>query len=158
MEGWSKGATDLEIGDSFIRWSIDPSNEKSADSSYSLQYYLENWNDQGKIWIYKGFPVSRAGNYTVKISYKFCTADFGIVNLFRIITGVHAFLPQRGTELTYQDETGNGTDNYQNFLWLDKTYEFSIQPTVDSLWIVIGIGGTYESPRTYYLDSVGISH
>jgi hypothetical protein len=155
--GWDTVGIDLELGDTTIAWSIHPSNEIVIDSSYSMRYYLENYNDAGKIWLQKPFSTEPNKNYIVTIKYKFATRDFGLANLWTIITGVHLFPPTNAQELTYQGHTGNGFDFDSGYVWLDKSYEFNIDSNSSSqLWIVIGIWGNWETPRIYYVDSLSI--
>jgi hypothetical protein len=155
--GWDTIGIDLELGDTVIAWSIHPSNELAIDSSFSMQYYLENYNDEGKIWIQKPYSVEHNKDYLVTIKYKFATRDFGLANLFTIIAGVHLSPPTNAQQLTYQGHTGNGFEFDTGYVWLDKSYDFHINSNTNSqLWIVIGVWGNWETPRIYYLDSLSI--
>ncbi|MFW9952194.1 MAG: hypothetical protein ACFFKA_18900, partial [Candidatus Thorarchaeota archaeon] len=155
--GWDTVGIDLQLGDTTIVWSIHPSDDRAVDSSFSLRYYLENFNDAGKIWIQKSFSVEQQSDYIVNIDYKFASRDFGMANLWTIITGVHLSPPESANELIYQDHTGNGFNFDTGYVWLDKNYEFNINSdTSNNFWIVIGIWGNWEAPRTYYIDSLSI--
>jgi len=157
FSGWDTTGTDLQLGDTTLVWSIHPTNELAIDSSFSMRYYLENYNDAGKIWLQKPFVVEQHTDYIVSIDYKFATSDFGLANLWTIITGVHLSPPTIAQELIYQGHTGNGFDFDTGYIWLDKNYKFTINSdTSSNLWIVIGVWGTYEGPRTYYFDSLSI--
>jgi hypothetical protein len=158
FSGWDTTGIDLQLGDTTITWSIHPSDEYSIDSSYSMQFYLENYNDAGKIWIQKPFIVQQQKDYIVNIDYKFASRDFGLANLWTIITGVYLSPPDSAHELIYQGYTGNGFNFDTGYVWLDKNYEFNINSdTSNNLWIVIGIWGNWEVPRTYYIDSLSIN-
>jgi hypothetical protein len=155
--GWDTVGIDLQLGDTTIAWSIHPSDENAIDSVYSLRYYLGNYNDAGKIWIQKPFSVEQQKDYIVNIDYKFASQDFGMANLWTIITGVHLTPPTSAQELTYQGHTGNGYNFDTGYVWLDKIYQFNINSeTSSNLWIVIGIWGNWEVARIYYIDSVSI--
>lgn len=155
--GWDTTGIDLQVGGTTVHWSLHPSNELAIDSSFSMQYYLENYTDAGKIWIQKSFTVEQHKDYRVTIDYKLASRDFGMANLWTIITGVHLSPPITTQELTYQGHTGNGFDFDAGYIWLDKNYEFVINSdTSKNLWIAIGVWGTWEGPRTYYLDSLAI--
>jgi len=155
--GWDTVGIDLQLGDTTLVWSIHPSDERAIDSSFSLRYYLENYNDAGKIWIQKSFNVEKQSDYSVNIDYKFATRDFGMANLWTIITGVHLSPPDSANELIYQGHTGNGFNFDTGYVWLDKNYGFNINSdTSNNLWIVIGLWGNWEAPRTYYIDSLSI--
>ena len=155
--GWDTVGIDLQLGDTTIVWSIHPSEDRAVDSSFSLRYYLENYNDAGKIWIQKAFGVEKQSDYIVNIDYKFASRDFGMANLWTIITGVHLSPPDSANELIYQDHTGNGFNFDTGYVWLDKNYKFNINSdTSNNLWLVIGIWGNWEVARTYYIDSLSI--
>lgn len=157
FSGWDTTGIDLQLGDTTIAWSIHPSTELAMDSSYSMRYFLENYNDAGKIWIQKLFQVQQQKDYAVTIDYKFASRDFGMANLWTLITGVHNTPPKTVDELKYQDHTGNGFEFDVGFVWLNKHYEFKINSdTSNNLWIVVGIWGNWETPRTYYIDSLSI--
>jgi hypothetical protein len=88
----------------------------------------------------------------------FATRDFGMVNLFRIITGVGTKSPETADDLTYQDDTGHHQDEDIEFIWLEKNYTFSIlTDDTGKIYVSIGVWGTWETPRTYYIDSVNIT-
>ena len=157
MEGWEKRAVDLELGDTLIDWSIELTHEIVYDGNSSLKFYLENYNDAGKIWIEKPFVVKPNRNYRVEVKYAFASADFGFANLWTIITGVVTNSPQTRDDLVYQGHTGNGSDSDIGFKWLVKNYNFDVTSESDStLYVIIGVWGTWETPRTYYLDFVHI--
>jgi len=155
--GWDTTGIDLQLGDTTIAWSVHPSDEIAIDSSFSMQYYLENFNDAGKIWIQKPFSVEQQKDYIVTVDYKSASRDFGMANLWTIITGVYLSPPDSAHLLFYQGHTGNGFNFDTGYVWVDKNYEFNINSdTSNNLWIVIGIWGNWEVARTYYIDSVSI--
>ncbi len=157
LEGWTTEAIDIDLGSDTINWSIDHSSDFPHSGYGSLEFYLENYNDAGKIWIQKGIPVERNTDYEISLSYRIASADFGMANLWIIITGVHNSPPQTAAELIYQGHTGNGADSDSGFIWLDKNYEFQFSSEDDSLvWVVVGVWGNWETPRTYYLDDLVI--
>ena len=118
--GWDTTGIDLRLGDTTIAWSIHSSDEIAADSSFAMQYYLENFNDAGKIWIQKPFSVEQQKDYNVTVDYKFASRDFGMANLWTIITGVHLSSPDSAHLLFYQGHTGNGFNFDTGYVWLAK--------------------------------------
>jgi hypothetical protein len=157
MQGWEARAVDLELADSAISWSITRTQEMAKNGSSSVRLYLENWNDMGKIWIERSFAVKPDALYKVEISYAFASSDWGDANLFRIITGVLQESPQSRDELMYQGYTGNGAGSDVGYVWLEKSYSFSVKSNVSSkLYVVIGVWGVWETVRTYYLDNLRI--
>jgi hypothetical protein len=158
MEGWEVKGMDLELGNSTIEWSIARSQERATNGSSSLRLFLENWNDMGKIWVERGFVLKPNTTYRVDVSYAFASADWGVANFFRIITGVLQEPPKTRDELVYQGDTGNGhPDSDVGYVWLDKSYTFTVQSNVDGeIYVILGVWGVWETPRTYYLDSIRV--
>jgi hypothetical protein len=160
MDGWTVKATDLRIGDGEIAWSISRSQDLARDGQTSLKLFMFNINDSGKIWIEKPFAVDPNRMYQVTVQYAFSTRDYGQGNLFTIITGALKKPAGGGNDLVpaMKDETGNGSETNVGYQWLDKTYDFAVMTGPEGvLNIVIGVWGTYEAPRTYYVDSVSVT-
>jgi hypothetical protein len=156
MEGWEARGIDLDSPS--VDWSINRSDTMAFDGNISVEFYLENFNDAGKIWIEREFEVKTRRTYEVKIEYAFASSDFGSFNLWRIITGVVEKSPETRDDLIFQDDTGNGYDNDVGYVWLNKSYSFTIKSTSNGkLYVILGIWGTWETPRTYYLDNVHIT-
>lgn len=158
MEGWEARTLDLELENSTIDWAIVRSQEMALEGSYGVKLYLENWNDMGKIWIERCFLVKPGATYSVNVSYAFASADWGVVNFFRIITGILHEPPMTRDELVYQGDTGNGHPNLDvGYVWLKKSYNFTIQSSLDGeLYVFVGVWGVWETPRTYYLDNITV--
>jgi hypothetical protein len=160
LDDWVVRAMDTELGDGHIEWSIEPSIQLARRGQWSVKYFMNNLNDAGKIWIERPFEVEPQGRYSVRVRYEFATADFHDINLFRVITGVLPDSPGDTEALvsTYQDQTGNGYDTDVGFRWLNKDYTFTATAGVDGqLHVLIGVWGTWETHRTYYVDDVHIT-
>lgn len=161
LQGWTPRATDVfEAGNppAVATWSIQPSQERASDGGSSLRLTVSNLTDAAKVWIERDFTVTPNRRYRVKVQYALASADFGDINLWRIITGVAPSSPQTRDDLTYQDTTGNGSDAPGGYTWLEKSYDLDATSGADGrLYVTIGVWGTSEHPRTYYLDNVRIT-
>ena len=156
--GWQPVAIDVNDGQSIAQWSIEASSARMTDGSQSLKFYLNNMTDAGKIWIQRAFTVEPDALYRVRIRYSFATGDYGDLNLWRIIAGALAQPPKTRDELPYQGTTGHGGPNDIGYAWLDKAYEQELQSGPDGLlYVVVGVWGTWETPRTYYIDDLVVS-
>ncbi|MDG6228826.1 MAG: hypothetical protein QCH96_02545 [Candidatus Thermoplasmatota archaeon] len=156
FEGWKIDGTDLSDPD--INWSIDVTDEESYDGLYSVRLYLDNMNDAGKIWIEKQFNVTAQAHYEVTISYMFGTRDYGDFNLFRIITGATTDDPETAGDLIFQDDTGHHLDNETGLVWTTRSYTTTVHIDESrTMYIMLGVWGTWETARTYYIDAVNIS-
>ena len=156
MEDWMPDGTDLS--DPPINWSIEPTDEQASHENRSIRLYLNNLNDAGKIWMERPFTLEPNKQYELNLSYQFATQDFGDFNLFTIVAGVSTKNPETIEDLMFQDDTGHHQDQDVGYVWLNKSYTFTIQ-TNDSgmVYVMIGVWGTWETPRTYYVDNVNIS-
>ncbi len=160
MEGWAAAGLDLEHDGGTIQWSIERSQERATEGDTSLKFFMDNVNDAGKIWIERGFAVESGRTYSVSVRYAFASADFGSFNLWTIIAGAMPTKPETRDDLqpAFQDDTGNGMDSDSGYLWLEKTYGFNVNPGSDGmLWVIIGVWGTWETPRAYFIDDVEVT-
>ena len=108
-----------------------------------------------KVWIERAVNVAPSVLYDVDISFDFGTADFGEVNLWRILSGAHTNSPATAAALTVQEATGNGSPANVGVRWLQKSYRVRASSDAGGrMRIVIGVWGTWETPRTYYIDNV----
>ena len=155
LDGFAADGTDLD--DPPVEWMIGRSQERADDGAWSVRLELDNFNDAGKIWIERAFQVEAGRTYDVEVSYAFATADFGDFNNWTIIAGVTPAEPETVDDLTFQGETGNGEEEDVGYVWLEKNH--ALTATADAggeLWLALGVWGTFETPRTYYLDDVEI--
>jgi len=154
MEDWIANGTDLDNPP--VEWSIERSQDIASNGETAVRLYLNNMNDAGKIWIEQPFDVEPDRAYQAHLEYDLASADWGDVNLWTIITGVLPKSPELG--LVYQGHTGNNAEPEDGFVWLQKSYNFSVNSGPEGkLYVMIGVWGTWETARTYYLDNVNIS-
>lgn len=154
MEGWVPDGTDLDNPP--VKWSIHRSNETASDGDSGLKVYLNNVNDAGKIWIERSFDLEPNTTYDVAITYEFASADYGDFNLWTIIAGAAPEAPQNAGDLIFQGDTGTGSED-QGFIWLTKNFDFIVQSADQGfIWVFVGVWGTWETPRTYFIDNVTV--
>ena len=156
MDEWKTDGTDLD--EPQIDWGIERTTNLSYSGDYAITLYLDNMNDAGKIWLEKSFNLSENSQYEVNISYNFATRDYGDVNLFKILTGTTTQNPESYNDLTVQETTGHDQGSEQGYIWLNKTYKSTIQTDESGrIFIHIGVWGTWETYRQYFIDNVNIS-
>jgi hypothetical protein len=98
--------------------------------------------------------VDTSADYHVRVSYQLASRDFGDVNLWTIITGALSHPAASVGDLTPQGDTANGYGSDVGPMWMHKSYEFDVQSSeAGKIYVQIGIWGTSEFPRTYYLDA-----
>jgi len=153
LEGWSINGTDLNLDE----WAITRSQDMATDGLNAVKLDLTNNNDAGKIWIEKPFLVEQNRLYEVNVSYSLASTD-GDLGAFVIITGALKQRPATRNDLipAFREST-NKLKPKPGYRWLDKRYEFAVSSgQATSLWIVIGIWGTFEIRNIYYVDSVRV--
>ena len=154
MEGWAASGTDLDNPPA--EWSIERAGDIASDGGTAVRLYLNNLNDAGKIWIGRLFHAEPNRAYQVHLEYDLASADWGDMNLWTIITGVMPEPPLQ--KLVYQGDTGNSASREEGFVWLRKSYDFDVVSGLDGqVYVAIGVWGTWETARTYYVDNVAIS-
>jgi hypothetical protein len=159
LDGWSIKATQV-WGDPPEAWSITRSQDRARDGSTSLKFVLVNINDAEKIWIEKAFAVEPNQIYHVTVEYALATVDtIDAGPRFTTITGVLTNSPNSKEDLrpAFKDEAHNGGSG-PGFQWDEKQYEFTVLSSEQGmLYVVIGIWGTWEVAKTYYVDDVRVS-
>ncbi|MBW3660253.1 MAG: hypothetical protein KY397_01290 [Gemmatimonadetes bacterium] len=154
---WLPDGTDLD--DPPVEWSIERSDERANESDWSVKLHLENLNDAGKIWI-EAAPAPFQNlvpgvTYDVRIAFDFGSSD-GEVNAWRIIAGASPRDPETVDHLTFQGSTESETGPDQ-FSWSRKEFSFTTMPSAEGrLWFAIGVWGTSEFTRDYFIDNLDI--
>lgn len=165
LEGWTAEATDLSSGNCTgaaegnctVAWAIARSTELAHEGGASVKMFLENLNDQGKIWIERAFNVTPSRTYRVHVAFAFASADYGSVNHWTILAGAVPHPPRSAADLTsvIRGDTANGHAADSGYVWLDKAYDSTVTSDASGhLWVVVGVWGTWETPRTYFVDTV----
>lgn len=154
---WQPDGTDLD--DPPVDWSIERSNERAEGGEWSVKFELDNLNDAGKIWI-EASPgifqnLAPGVTYQARIAFDFGSSD-GEVNAWRIIAGASAQDPEDVDDLTFQGSTATGGEPGV-FTWTRKEFTSTFTaPAGGSIWFAIGVWGTSEFPRTYFIDDLDI--
>lgn len=147
----------IDLDDPPVAWEIERTDERADDGEWSVRLELENLNDAGKIWIERAFDLEPGAAYDVEVTYAFGTSDFGDINTWTIIAGVDPENPEVVGDLTFQGSTSTGGDEDVGVVWLDKSHSFTATAGASGeLWVSLGVWGTSEFPRTYYLDDIRI--
>jgi hypothetical protein len=156
LGGWAANGIDLD--DPPVTWSIAQSEDTASAGDGSAKFVLDNINDASKIFLERTFELDADTEYDVRIEFDLASADWGDTNHWRIIAGAHTSPPADADDLEFQGDTANGEDEDGGHVWLEKQYD--VQATTDdegNIVIVIGVWGTYEVERSYYVDDVRIT-
>ncbi|CAN5879291.1 hypothetical protein BH24GEM1_BH24GEM1_08990 [soil metagenome] len=160
LGAWLADATDITVGGDPIAWDVAVTDEAATDGERSVRLSLDNLSDAGKIWIERSFDLEPETSYSVRIEFDFGTADFGDVNLWTIIAGASPQPPETAQDLQdgFRDETGHDQGQDAGLVWLEKAYDFVTTTEADGvLHVALGVWGTYEVSRIYFVDAVRIT-
>ena len=153
FQDWSPAGTDLD--DPPVDWEVSRTAEHASEGGQSVRLRLDNVNDQGKIWIERAFDVAPDTAYTVEIAFDLGTSDTGDVNLWTVLAGATAERPQGAADLTPRENTGGAQG--EDVTWLEKRYTSTVTSSEDGrIWVHVGVWGTWETERTYYVDDVRV--
>jgi hypothetical protein len=162
MDGWEAAAADTLVAGSGIEWWVRLSTARASDGVRSLEIYVDNRTDAAKVWIIREFPAEPDRLYRVDVTYNFASRDWGDANLWRLLAGVFVQRPSTGSEVLAGARTdyttGNGAGADAGYVWMEKAFSFSTRSSLQGgLHVLIGVWGTWETPRTYYLDHVRVA-
>jgi hypothetical protein len=161
MDGWTPAAADTgDLRGAHAPWSIERTADTAFEGTHALRLYMANHTDAAKIWIVRSFAATPGRSYQVDISFAFATADWGDANLFTVLAGSFLTPPSDGPTLvagTRHQSTGNGANHDVGYQWLRRSFRVSTQADASGvLSVVVGIWGTWETARTYYVDDLSV--
>lgn len=158
-QGWRVRGVDLDLGDSQIEWYIRRSRALAQRGLVSLELYLANFNDAGKIWVERPFRLQPGQRYKVRLDLALGSSDWGdFCCPFEIVAGA-ATQPPRTPEAIARNRRGSTYNGgAHGWVWLRKSYTFEARADERGLvWVFAGIWGTWETPQRYFLDSVRVT-
>lgn len=154
--GWRADGSDLD--DPPVEWSIALATDAAASGSGSMKFFLDNMNDAGKIWIERAFSVQPNTTYDVTIRYKLRTRDYGEINLWPLLASAGSTDPETIADFETRGDTGNRASSDIGYTWVDRELRVSGRSSENgTLWIALGVWGTWETPRTYWIDNLSIA-
>jgi hypothetical protein len=163
LADWTPRAYDIEVGGEEVDWSIATSTDRATDGGKSARFYVDNRTDAAKIFLERGFELA-PGSYDVSLAFDFATQDYGDVNLWSLIAGVGTIPVASPEDLNFWSDTGNGTASDNSYHWLSKAPTGTDLGTVSvtvaagqKAYVHLGVWGTWESPKTYYIDKLVVS-
>ena len=138
---WKWVARGVDITDPPVAWEVVRSGERATQGTQSVRLRLANLNDQGKVWIERRYEVADDQLYSVESSFDFASADWGDVNLWRILAGAGPVSPASGGP-TPQGSTANGSASDEGHQWLPKVYTLEARSSADGqLFVHVGVWG-----------------
>jgi len=148
IQGWTANI----INDGGWPWHITPSHLVVDQGLWSLELYMANYTDAMHVWMDRYYLPPTGHAYKLTLTWRFATADWGIANLFNVI----AYAGPKATghsDFTVIGSTSNG--DKPTWVWLTKKYS-PVATHSGGFWAGLGVWGTWETPRTYYIDNVRV--
>jgi hypothetical protein len=107
----------------------------------------------------RAFELRPGATYDVEAAFDFASADFGDIGLWTIIAGVSESDPDTVDDLVFRDDTGNGSGEDVGHVWGTRSYSLGTATAGEDglLWVALGVWGTFETPRTYFLDDLELT-
>lgn len=159
MAGFAVDTDDLDGPP--VSWSVERTTDEAEVGSASVAIQVDNVNDKAKVWIEREMlDLEPNTTYAVDIEFAFGSADWGTVNLWTLFADADAESPDSWSDFddAVRSDTGNGASEDSGVLWDDKTATVVAQTNAQgTLHIAIGVWGTYEVNRTYYLDDLKVT-
>lgn len=161
LSPWYAVAMDTgQTGGAHATWTIERSDAHASAGAWSARLNTMNATDAVKLWLERGYVVAPSPNdeYDVTIAFDFGTFDFGTINHWRIIAGAFAHPPRSATALepAFRGETG-GAPGPGTLRWLEKSYSTRVTAARGKIYVTLGVWGTFETERTYFIDDVRVT-
>ena len=96
--------------------------------------------------------------YSVVIAFDFASADWGSINLWRIVAGAAGGSPAAADAVSAPLDTGTGEDTDRGLQWVEQTVTVDARSSPEGEpFVYRGVWGTSEFLRTYYIDNVRVT-
>lgn len=144
-----------------VTWSVDRTTDFADTGEASMAIQIDNVNDKAKVWIEREVLDLEPNNtYTVDVTFDFGSSDWGTANLWTLFVDVDAESPSEWADFddALMADTGNGAAADAGVLWDEKNASLAVETDADgTLHVAIGVWGTWEADRTYYIDDVQVT-
>jgi len=154
LGGWIGDAdvpVDPNIPGSNVEWNVSRVNSLAQAGQSSVKLYIDGRQDDGTVWIEKGFLDKRNSQIQVTISFDFYSKS----ESFNVIAAVVGFVGTYNPEV----EADFAVIGQANEVSGWKTYSHT--STLDTgssgeLWVAAGISVRWETEMVYNLDNVKV--
>ena len=135
----------------YVEWHIERVTNVSRSGRYSLEFFIDGFQDDGTIWIEKKISVKSNSQIQAKVSFEFHSED----ESFNTIAAVCAYAGVRNPEVE-EDFVVLGPAN-EVAGWKKYTYTTTLNTdSSEEVWVALGITVRWETRITYYIDDVEI--
>ena len=154
LQGWDRDHfIDCEQGPNpcDFNWRIRRSREQAQHGTHSLKAFLDGTNDDGTIWLERQFDTGSGAPATVVVTFWLRSEFQADINTWPVVAYAGANNPETESDFTIVGQTEHRAG------WSRYTLVQKVDPGPDGrVWAAFGFGATWESERTYFMDSVSV--
>lgn len=144
-----------------VTWSVERTTDFADSGAASMALQIDNVNDKAKVWIEREMlDLEPNTTYSVDVTFDFGSSDWGTVNLWTLFVDADARSPDVWADFddALTTDTGNGAAEQSGVLWDEKNASLAAETdAAGTLHLAIGVWGTFEADRTYYIDDVQLT-
>jgi hypothetical protein len=154
LQGWSRDHfidCEQDPEPCVFNWRITRSTQQAHDGNTSLKMFLDGTNDDGTIWLERRFDVKPNSTTKVRIRFWLWSEGQSDFNTWPVVAYAGRANPETEEDFTIVGQTDRRAG------W--SRYELVQEVTAGSsgrIWVAFGFGATWETPRTYFIDSVKV--
>ena len=154
LQGWTKDHfidCEQEPTPCTFEWKINRSTQQAKSGSHSLKGTLNGLNDDGTIWMERQFSFAPNTQATVVLSFWLWSEQEADINTWPVV----GFIGKRNPETEENFSIVGQTERKAGWARYELTRTLSTGAT-GKVWVAFGFGATWESERSYFLDSVRV--
>jgi len=150
---WHKGADvpeDPNHPDQKVDWHIEQSALQMQSGSYSAEFYLDGRQDDGTIWLARSFQVPKNKPVTAHLYFELYSKDESFNQIANVVAYAGSQTPSLEADFADQQPAN------QSKGWRPYHFQIPVATNEGTVVVAFGISAIFETPMTYYLDSVKI--
>jgi hypothetical protein len=154
LQGWTRDHfidCEHEPTPCTFEWKINRSTQQAKSGTHSLKATLNGLNDDGTIWMERQFNFGANTEATVTVTFWLWSESEADINTWPVV----AFIGKRNPETEDHMTIVGQTDRKAGWARYEFTRTVSTGAT-GNVWVAFGFGATWESERTYFMDSVRV--
>ena len=157
LQGWRAGAVDVAPSATPDGWSIAATSDAAFEGAWSARFFLDNRGGRAKVFLSRPYALKPFQAYDVHLEFALGTSDGDPAAAFRVLAGAAQFPPANGDAAIFLAQDDTGSAGTTRLSWVPKSYDaFATTGPSGEMSAVVGIWGTSEATRTYYLDALAV--
>jgi len=134
-----------------VAWRIAVSKEHPRTGQSSALFYIDGSQDDGTIWLEKGFDLRPNSYYEGQITFKFYSGSESF-NTIAVVVGYVGITDPEAEEHLAVLGPANKVEG-----WLEYSYKANFRTDVKGrAWVAFGISVRWETEMIYFVDDINI--